>query len=137
MAVRIGNSFLLRTGNSTDKSAHHLCVVITDSPDSGGRILYVSLSSIKDYGTYDTSCVFRVGDHDWLTKDSFVDYSVIAQKTPDEVLRQATSPKTPFSPEQIAKIRFGLLKSHRTGRWAKSELRSAIRREQQRDKPQD
>ena len=56
----------------------HLHIICTKQffyKDTGAQsVLAVNVSSIREKGTYDGTCVLRAGDHPFITHDSYIRY---------------------------------------------------------------
>jgi hypothetical protein len=141
MPIAVGDTFLVTTGSSADPNANHLLVAITDIPiDAGGMLLFVPVSSVKPARSYDKTCEIAPADaaHPFITKDSFIDYSVPVLRTPTAMLHQAIpgpdgNPTRQSLPEDLIKrIRSGVYTSNRAKRFARDHLQRCEQLEKRR-----
>jgi hypothetical protein len=146
MPIDVGDTFLIQTGSPSDPDRNHLLVAISDIPiDAGGMTLFVSISSIKEIKRHDKTCEILATDsaHPFITKDSFVDYSMITQALSETILRRAipdwdgnrTRHRLPG--DLIERIRQGVFSSPRVKRWARDDLAKCQRLERRRDDAKD
>ena len=70
-----GATFLVPSG----PIGFHLFVAVTKACPNNSFLL-LSVSSIKDGKTHDTTCVFSGGEHEFITRPSFVDYAKPIQR---------------------------------------------------------
>jgi hypothetical protein len=139
--ITTGDTFLIQTGSPTNPNANHLVVALTDIPiDASGRILFVTISSVKTTKTHDKTCEIFAADgaHPFITRDSFVDYSIVHQLTPATMLQRAIlgadgNPARQRLPDDLVRrIRQGVFDSPRAGRFARDDLTKCQRLEQRR-----
>jgi hypothetical protein len=141
MPIAVGDTFLMTTGSPTGSNANHLLVAITHiAIDAGGMLLFVPVSSVKPARSYDKTCEIAPVDaaHPFITKDSFIDYSVPVLRTPAAILNQAIpgpdgNPTRQSLPEDLIKrIRQGVYDSGRVKRFARDHLQRCEQLEKQR-----
>lgn len=89
----------------------HLYIVI--SPIINGMVVFVNITTPK-WGSDDT-CILRIGDHDFITHDSIINYGD-AKETKVDLLREAISkrymtPQPPISADILKRIQEGAWKS--------------------------
>ena len=108
-SLEIGDSFLFR-----NQFEEHLHVIVAESsPGDSGDIMLVYLSSVN--ASYrDETTIIEKGDHDFVTKRSWVRYQnvIVCSRNIDEnsILRHFGKVK----PELFERITSGILKSKRT-----------------------
>ena len=146
MPIRVGDTFLIQTGSPSDPDRNHLVVAISDiAIDAGGTILFVSIGSVKDGKRHDKTCEILAADdvHPFITKDSFVDYAMIAQVSSEAILRRAipdgdgNRTRHRLPDDLIDRIRQGVFNSPRVKRWARDDLAKCQRLERRRDDAKD
>ena len=116
--MNVGDTFIDR--NAT---APHLWFVLT-TPDANGVVAVVNLTTW--HTRCDTTCRLSVGDHPFVTHDSYIFYRG-AQVYPQRVLTVALQQgvlvsRAPAAPQLIARIRAGAL----TSRFTPGKVRSAV-----------
>lgn len=109
--VEPGSALLIPSGTNADPSKKHLFVCLTTACEQGEHLL-VSVSSIKAGVFHDPTCVIAVGEHDFVTVPSFVEYRLA--KTIDGARLKLCAengiyiPKSPVSATLLARICDGL-----------------------------
>jgi hypothetical protein len=96
--------------------SEHLWIVISDPAKDNGRVLLVNFSSVKPGVPFDPACVLEVGDHPYITQETFVYYRSAQVQSNKDLERQVSSgkirfPYDPVSPEILKRIREGATKS--------------------------
>lgn len=113
----------------------HLYFILTDPFFNGETgqdncVLSVSCSSIKDGKQYDKACVIKKGEHEFITKDSFIFYSHLRVDKADEIQEGINKgrfiAKSVVSDELYFRILQGVLKSPDVERCYVRFLKSAI-----------
>jgi len=66
----VGDTFWIK--NPSSKNVRHLYFAIADGTTTGGRILLVNMSKVKEGN--DTSCILKVGEHTAVTHESTIKY---------------------------------------------------------------
>ncbi|RZT31794.1 hypothetical protein [Cupriavidus agavae] len=67
-------TLLIPSGPPADPERFHLFVLLTD-PDPEGRVLLASFSSIKPGMFHDPTCIVEPGEHPFVTRLTWVNYS--------------------------------------------------------------
>ena len=110
-------TILIPSGPTSDPERHHLFIIINDPvPHTGeGEVLLVSVSTVKTQIYYDKTCLLSAGSHEFIKKDSFIDYGEArvetAQKLIDGVLQGKFIPKQPMDDEPFQRVKAGLSSS--------------------------
>lgn len=113
-------SLLVPSGPAHDPDRKHLFIVLSDPVTDEYVVLLVSISSAKENRWNDPSCLLYPGEHPFITKKSFVDYSSARIEPADKLLRGVQSGKliaqSPVSQEIFERICAGVMASRRTPR---------------------
>lgn len=113
-------SLLIPSGPATDPDRKHLFIVLSDPVTDEYVVLLVSISSVKPNRWNDQSCLLFPGDHPFITKDSFVDYSTARIEEADKLLRGVKAgklvPHSPVDQSVFDRICAGVMASRRTPR---------------------
>ena len=82
-------TLLVPSGPASDPNRKHLFVLVTGPTQHGPEknALMVSLSSCKPGMYYDPSCIINAGEHPFVRKSSFVDYSRARIECADSLIR--------------------------------------------------
>ena len=113
-------TILIPSGPASDPERYHLFIVINDPvPHSGeGEVLLVSVSTVKTQSYYDQTCLLSAGSHEFIKRDSFVDYGKArietVQKLMDGVSQGKLIPKQPMDDEPFQRVCAGLFSSPHT-----------------------
>ncbi|MCW7551076.1 hypothetical protein NX722_28320 [Endozoicomonas gorgoniicola] len=111
-------TLLIPTPVDGRKDLKHLFILLTDPVTHEKLVLIVSLSSVKKGIPYDNSCVLYPGDHSFISKKSFVDYSRIqivpADKIVNGVKKGVFQPFETLHTDLFARVCHGLQISERT-----------------------
>jgi hypothetical protein len=114
-----GTAFLVPSG---PRDELHLHVVLTDESDQGDHLV-ASVSSIKKAGWHDPTCCFDGGEHDSITKPSFVFYRLTTRMTARHIknmlAKKLFKEKPPVSDDVCDSICDGITKSEHTPRGVK------------------
>jgi hypothetical protein len=108
------------SGPKHDPGRDHLFVLVTDpiTVDGVKKILVVPLSSIKPYCGHDATCCLVIGDHPYINKPSFIDYSMAKVLSATSIQSQVDlgffEAREMVSPQVMAKICAGILASPST-----------------------
>lgn len=73
MSVQKSATFLLLSGTNHNPDLHHLHIVCTDADDRG-LVLLVPLRSRRHTNLFDDTCILQPHEHDWLRRESYVEY---------------------------------------------------------------
>lgn len=111
-------TLLVPSGPLHDPDRKHLFIVISGPVNDEQLVLLVSISSVKPNLWNDQSCLLFPGDHPFIKRDSFVDYSS-SRIEPAEKLAKAVDqgifvPREPVSQDLFDRICAGVLASRRT-----------------------
>lgn len=116
-------SLLVPSGPDHDPDRKHLFIVLSDPVTDEYVVLLVSISSVKENRWNDPSCLLYPGEHPFITKNSFVDYSSARIEPADKLLRGVQSgqliAQSPVSQEIFERICAGVMASRRTPRHIK------------------
>jgi len=106
----------------------HLYVITTDACGKGMHVL-ACLCSIKEGQFYDETCLVTVGEHEFVTRDSYIAYNFARVEGGNRigmlVEKQLWRPDVPASEELTQRILDGYMRSPFTPRFVKAQLRSA------------
>ena len=116
MTVKAGSAFFVpSTGGFFNPAGSHLFVALTD-PDEKGDFISVSVMTLR--GNLDQTCVLEVGDHEFVTRRSCVNYlqanKQYAVQTEKDLTSGNCKPAADVKPELLARMRRGLLASGNT-----------------------
>ena len=95
----------------------HLCIVVSTALDESQKkvLRCVYLTTVRNTGYEDLTCIFRPGDHPFLRHESYVDYSQILIVYEEFLLEKLSiqfgCTKDPITPKQLQKIKEGALRS--------------------------
>ena len=113
-------SILVPSGPAHDPDRKHLFIVLSDPVTDEKVVLLVSISSVKPDRWNDDSCLLYPGDHPFIKKNSFVDYSSARIEPGDKLLRGVKAgkliPQDPVSDDVFERICAGVMASKRTPR---------------------
>ncbi|MDR3773275.1 MAG: hypothetical protein P4L26_08005 [Terracidiphilus sp.] len=76
--MKLGDAF--RMGVPPKFTVPHLFFVISDPTQHGGAFVAVNIT--KDYIRAGRECVLQIGDHPWITAESFVTFRDALEITP-------------------------------------------------------
>jgi hypothetical protein len=76
--MKLGDAF--RMGVPPKYNVRHLFFVISDPAQNGGTFVIVNITT--DYIRAGRECVLRIGDHPWITAESFVTFRDARKITP-------------------------------------------------------
>lgn len=65
---------LIPSGPAHDPNRFHLFILLTDPVTEEKLVLIVSISSVKQGIWHDNTCILEIGDHKFITRQSWVDY---------------------------------------------------------------
>jgi hypothetical protein len=112
----------------------HLFVIMTNRCANGFHLL-LSVTSVRDGMDYDTTCVFRGGEHPFISQKSYVFYRSAEQKMQSALERGVEKglfvPRPDMAEEPFAAMCDGITRSDFIKPWAveyyqrNSELRQA------------
>ncbi len=111
-------TLLVPSGPLHDPDRKHLFIVLSDPVTDEQVVLLVSISSVKPNRWNDEACLLYRGDHPFIKKESFVDYSS-ARIEPATKLTKAIDqgvfiPREPISEVVFERICAGVMASRRT-----------------------
>tara|TARA_R110002096_G_scaffold207309_1_gene393670 strand:- start:2915 stop:3322 length:408 start_codon:yes stop_codon:yes gene_type:complete len=111
-------TILVPSGPIDDPERKHLFILLSDPVNDEQLVLMVSISSVKPNRWNDDACLLYKGDHPFIIKDSFVDYSS-ARIEPESKLINGVDqgyfvPREPVSQEIFERICAGVMASRRT-----------------------
>ena len=96
----------------------HLFILLTDPVTEEQLVLIVNLSSVKPNIPYDESCVLHEGDHTFIRKTSYVDYSrariVPISQIQNGIKQGKIQPFEAIETDIFARVCYGLLQSRHT-----------------------
>lgn len=111
---------LMPSGPAIDLERKHLFILLCDPVTGQEVVLLATLSSVKEGHWYDDTCVLERGEHPFITKKSFIDYSmsriVSSEKLENGVNDGTFIPKDPVDDTVLDRILSGLMESPRTPR---------------------
>jgi hypothetical protein len=121
-----GNAALIPSGPPHDPQRSHLFVFVTEPFEDEQGILSVALvplSSKKDYMLGDPTCILQIGDHPFITKETWARYSK-SRITPtesliDDIKSQKIILMEPMNKNVLKKIKHGVCRSPYTPRRVK------------------
>jgi len=117
MSIIIKNKSLLipDTGPKHDPSKPHLFIVLTNE-STEGTVLLVPMCSLTKFS--DKSCVLGKGDHPFIIRDSFIDYSKAQIQDTSTLVKKIQTKhildQGLFSDQIMVFIYKGLFESNRT-----------------------
>lgn len=95
----------------------HLFFVLND-PCKDGLCLLAMLTSVKQNRYVDDACILKVGDHDFITRDSFVLYRMATYARASHIISMVTKehyvPKPDVKKDVFERIVAGLWNSENT-----------------------
>tara|TARA_R110002073_G_scaffold332202_1_gene517802 strand:- start:32 stop:418 length:387 start_codon:yes stop_codon:yes gene_type:complete len=80
--VEFGGTFLVPSGPA---DYLHLHVIATPNIDAPDMRLLVPISSIKPDSFFDETCIIETGEHEFITKRSYVAYRHIQQRSASKI----------------------------------------------------
>jgi hypothetical protein len=116
------STLLIPSGTATDPGRHHLFFLVTNRCPNGLH-LAVSLSSIETGRVHDSTCLLTIGDHPFVTRDSFIVYRM-ARLLHHEGIKKCVDSKVYIAKEDcdaavLKRIADGVTQSPFTPKWAK------------------
>lgn len=101
----------------------HLFIVMTN-PCSDGQHLLLNVSSIKDGKSYDPTCTFQGGEHEFITSPSFIEYRH-ADRRPASLISKCIGSglfvlKNDLDQTEFDRVVSGIYKSEFIKPWAES-----------------
>lgn len=123
-------SLLIPSGPPHDREKRHLFVCLTDPHGPLSEVAIVSISSARSDGRHDQTCRLFPGDHQFIIRESFVDYRhariIEAGKLNNGVQSGRFERRQPFDIGIFARICDGILKSRYTERRIADFYRSTL-----------
>ncbi|MBN9309308.1 hypothetical protein [Devosia sp.] len=120
MSFVVAKKATLLIPSGPDPDGHHLFVVLT-SPCTHGQCLLTSFSSVKPGLFHDKTCLVAPGEHEFITKDSFIEYRLSRVLRCDQIEKAVNgwlyTPKPAVSDELLERIRDGIEQSELTPRF--------------------
>lgn len=107
--MEIGDCFTLDTYGK-----EHLHIVVQDQRpgEDIGQVICVYLSSIGNKKRIDDRTILHMGDHPFITEDSFVKYRNVLVGVKSEIQAQICDPYPPIKPEILEHIQFQFSRKH-------------------------
>lgn len=106
---------LIPSGPDHDPDRMHLFILLTDPVTEEQLVLFVSISSVREDGWHDSTCILCPGDHPFVVRDSWVDYRTAqiepAQKILNGVNQGLFVPKGTVEHEVFLRVCEGLMYS--------------------------
>lgn len=123
-------SLLIPSGPPHDPQKRHLFVCLTDPHGPLSEVAIVSISSARPDGRHDQTCRLFPGDHQFINRESFVDYRrariIEASKLVNGVQSGLFDRRQPFEIGIFARICEGLQQSRYTERRIADFYRSTL-----------
>ena len=111
-------TLLIPTGVQPAAGAEHLFILLTDPVGEAQEVLLVNISSVKANMPHDPTCHLFLGDHEFVTQQSYVVYSRAEIWPASKLVRGVESglfaPKGTLSTEIMARVCAGLENSRHT-----------------------
>ena len=116
-------TLLIPSGPAHDPDRKHLFIILTDSvadPLNGNKdcLLLTSLSTLDTALPHDPTCILRLGDHPFVTRDSYVSYQSSRIQETTKIINGVASGvlvvKDPMASGIVDRICDGLLSSPHT-----------------------
>ena len=104
-----------------DKGARH-CYFVISKVDAEGKVLVVNCSTYRRMRGEDTTCIIRVGEHDFIKEESYSPYNYAKIMDYSEV--QKLNPVRDVSVELYEKLREGCKMSDYTPQYILSYILS-------------
>ena len=102
--MNLGDAFLMAVPPNYD--CPHLFFVISDPQKNGGLFLIANITT--DQFRAGKECVLGVGEHDWITEESFVSFADVLEVPDSKMLSALVGTKItmqrPLEPDVLAKI---------------------------------
>jgi len=109
---RAGDCIFIDTNYYKDGTTKaHLFVVILDAELESDKTILVPMSTILDAGWYDCTTVLKDGDHEFVSKPTFIDYREANIKTKSWMDKNGRKDLSPVSPDLLQIIADGIKKS--------------------------
>ena len=106
---------LIPSGPDHDPDRFHLFILLTDPVTDEKLVLIVSISSVKPGIWYDSACVLAAGEHQFIKRQSWVDYRTLrienATKLTSGVHRGMLVPQGTVDSEIFQRICQGLFET--------------------------
>lgn len=118
--ARCGETLLIPSGPAHDPGRRHLFIVLTDplpadSADATPHVVVVSICSIVAGQNHDATCELGPGDHPFVDRPSFVDYSTAYIVAADKLIRRCRNGEYIRQPRVssalLARIQEGMMRS--------------------------
>lgn len=117
-STEVGDSFEIRNPIGT-----HLHVVVAEaSPNASASIFLVYISS-QDIPAKDTTTIINVGEHPYITKESWVRHQNVIISSRDEIQQYIVRHYGKVSPELLERIQNGIENSTRVNDYKKNIFR--------------
>lgn len=111
-------TLLVPSGPLHDPDRKHLFILLSDPVTEEEVVLMVSISSVKPNRWHDDACMISPGEHPFIVKESFVDYSSCriepGEKLLNGVYKGFFVPRDPMPQSVFERICCGVMVSRRT-----------------------
>lgn len=113
-----GDTYLLETNLDADGNVMmHLHIIVVDVNPTDNATIVVNCESYTSPKQDDT-VIFKQGDHEFIDRDTYVNYRRASIESIEDIMAQFDSRKakkrSPLTPEQLDEVQRGLLKSPHT-----------------------
>ncbi|TPI15762.1 hypothetical protein FJW06_05400 [Mesorhizobium sp. B4-1-3] len=119
MAYVVAKKSALLIPSGPGEDGKHLYVIVT-APCEAERCLLVTLTSIRDGRFFDPACRVDVGEHEFITKPSYVEYHMSRTLRCEQIVKCVDgwyfTPKPPASEELVERLCAGLTESDFTSK---------------------
>jgi hypothetical protein len=107
--MKIGDCFTLDTYGK-----EHLHIVVQEQRlgEDIGQVIYVYLSSVGNKKRIDRRTILHIGDHPFITEDSFVKYRNVLVGEKSEIEDKICNPYPPIKPEILEHIQSQFSTAH-------------------------
>jgi len=119
-------TFLALSGPPNDPTRKHLQVIVTDPAGIADQVLMVPICTITSEEKNDLTCVLKPGDHEFISRKSYVAYAHARSERAEDIERRVESgmfaEKADMPPRVFKRIRGGFDKSNRVKPFVKDFL---------------